>query len=231
MAQTEIDELLNSIRAEYQVNSDMFGKALTDINSKLEDIANDGITAELIKTTLQDVKTDLDARHRFVTEKFENIKEAFETLNQNQDLLVKNSDLKIMFNILNENVENFAHEITEQQALINDVEAKITDFRNDNSKKDEILEKVAVVKEGIDEVNRGLQASIMDVNSSLRNITKNLMTMDVTEQNDIIKRELENIYLAVNALISSMEIIDQKNDDIAKNILAKDDLISLSGNR
>ena len=229
MAQTEIDELLNSIRAEYQVNSDMFGKALTDINSKLEDIANDGITAELIKTTLQDVKTDLDARHRFVTEKFENIKEAFETLNQNQDLLVKNSDLKIMFNILNENVENFAHEITEQQALINDVEAKITDFRNDNSKKDEILEKVAVVKEGIDEVNRGLQASIMDVNSSLRNITKNLMTMDVTEQNDIIKRELENIYLAVNALISSMEIIDQKNDDIAKNILAKDDLISLSG--
>ena len=62
MAQTEIDDILNSIRAENQVSNDMFGKTLTEINSKLEDIANDGITAELIKTTLQDVKTDLDNR-------------------------------------------------------------------------------------------------------------------------------------------------------------------------
>lgn len=229
MAQTEIDDILNSIRAENQVSNDMFGKTLTEINSKLEDIANDGITAELIKTTLQDVKTDLDTRHRFVTEKFENIKYAFEQINQSQDLLVKNSDLKIMFNLLNENIDHFAQEITEQQALINNIETNIVEFRNDTSRKDEIIERVAVVKDGIDEVNRGLQASIMEVNSSLRNITKNLMTMDATEQNDIIKRELENIYLAVNAVLSSMEILDQKNDDIAKNIVAKEDLLNLAG--
>lgn len=229
MAQTEIDDILNSIRAENQVSNDMFGKTLTEINSKLEDIANDGITAELIKTTLQDVKTDLDTRHRFVTEKFENIKDAFEQINQSQALLVKNSDLKIMFNLLNENIDHFAQEITEQQVLINNIETNIVEFRNDTSRKDEIIERVAVVKDGIDEVNRGLQASIMEVNSSLRNITKNLMTMDATEQNDIIKRELENIYLAVNAVLSSMEILDQKNDDIAKNIVAKEDLLNLAG--
>lgn len=229
MAQTEIDDILNSIRAENQVSNDMFGKTLTEINSKLEDIANDGITAELIKTTLQDVKTDLDTRHRFVTEKFENIKDAFEQINQSQALLVKNSDLKIMFNLLNENIDHFAQEITEQQVLINNIETNIVEFRNDTSRKDEIIERVAVVKDGIDEVNRGMQASIMEVNSSLRNITKNLMTMDATEQNDIIKRELENIYLAVNAVLSSMEILDQKNDDIAKNIVAKEDILNLAG--
>lgn len=229
MAQTEIDDILNSIRAENQVSNDMFGKTLTEINSKLEDIANDGITAELIKTTLQDVKTDLDIRHRFVAEKLENIKDAFEQINQSRDLLVKNSDLKIMFNLLNENIDHFAKEITEQQALINNIETNIVEFRNDTSRKDEIIERVAVVKDGIDEVNRGLQASIMEVNSSLRNIAKNLMTMDATEQNDIIKRELENIYLAVNAVLSSMAMLDQKNDDIAKNIVAKDDLINLAG--
>ena len=229
MAQTEIDDILNSIRAENQVSNDMFGKTLTEINSKLEDIANDGITAELIKTTLQDVKTDLDNRYRFVTEKFENIKDAFEQINQRHDLLVTNSDLKMMFNLLNENIDHFTQEITQQQSLINDIETNLDEFRNDTSRKDEILERVAVVKDGIDEVNRGLQASIMEVNSSLRNITKNLMTMDATEQNDIIKRELENIYLAVNAVLSSMEILDQKNDDIAKNIVAKEDLINLTG--
>ena len=46
---------------------------------------------------------------------------------------------------------------------------------------------------------------------------------------DMIKRELENIYLAVNAVLSSMAMLDQKNDDIAKNIVAKDDLINLAG--
>lgn len=229
MAQIEIDEVLNSIRSENAVNNEMFGKTLADINAKLEDIADDGITAELVKTTLENLKAELETRHRFSVEKFESIKEAFENLNENQELLTKNSDLKIMFNILNENIDNFAQEINDQKALIEDIETKLTDFRNDTSKKDEIIEKVSVVKDGIDEVNRGLQSSIMEVNSTLRGITKTLLTMDVTDQNDIIKRELENIYLAENAILSSMEILDQKNDDIAKNLISKEDLIDIAG--
>lgn len=229
MAQIEIDEVLNSIRSENAVNNEMFGKTLADINAKLEDIADDGITTELVKTTLENLKAELESRHRFSVDKFENIKEAFENLNENQELLTKNSDLKIMFNILNDNVDNFAREISDQKALIEDVEAKLTDFRNDTSKKDEIIERVSVVKDGIDEVNRGLQSSIMEVNSTLRGITKTLLTMDVTDQNDIIKRELENIYLAENAILSSMEILDQKNDDIAKNLISKEDLIDIAG--
>lgn len=229
MAQIEIDEILNTIKSENASNNEMFGKTLEEINTKLEDIANDGITTDLIKSSLQDLEVNLESRYRMNLEKFENIKEALENINENQELLTKNSDLKIMFNILTENIDNFGQEINEQKNLINDVENKLIEFRNDNSKKDEIIDKVAIVKDGIDEVNRGLQASIMEVNSSLRGITKTLMTMDVTDQNDIIKRELENIYLATNAILSSMEILDQKNDDLAKNVLVKDDLINLAG--
>lgn len=229
MAQIEIDEILNTIKSENASNNEMFGKTLEEINTKLEDIANDGITTDLIKSSLQDLEVNLESRYRMNLEKFENIKEALENINENQELLTKNSDLKIMFNILTENIDNFGQEINEQKNLINDVENKLVEFRNDNSKKDEIIDKVAIVKDGIDEVNRGLQASIMEVNSSLRGITKTLMTMDVTDQNDIIKRELENIYLATNAILSSMEILDQKNDDLAKNVLVKDDLINLAG--
>ena len=229
MAQIEIDEILNTIKSENASNNEMFGKTLEEINTKLEDIANDGITTDLIKSSLQDLEVNLESRYRMNLEKFENIKEALENINENQELLTKNSDLKIMFNILTENIDNFGQEINEQKNLINDVENKLVEFRNDNSKKDEIIDRVAIVKDGIDEVNRGLQASIMEVNSSLRGITKTLMTMDVTDQNDIIKRELENIYLATNAILSSMEILDQKNDDLAKNVLVKDDLINLAG--
>ena len=229
MTQTEIDEILNTIKSENAMNNEMYNNALAEINTKLDDIANDGITTDLINGNLKDLEISLESRHRFIAEKFSELREACENLNNNQELFTKNADFKIMFNILNEHIDNFAQEINQQKNFIQDLETKLDDFRNDNSKKDEIISNVSVVKEGVDAITRGLEASIMDVNSTLRGITKTLMTMDVTDQNDIIKRELENIYLATNAILSSLEILDQKNDDIAKNQISKDDLVNLAG--
>ena len=229
MAQTEIDEILNTIKSENAMNSEMYNNTLTEINTKLDDIANDGITTELIKSNLKELETSLESRHRFISGKLSELREAFENLNNNQDLFTKNADFKIMFNILNEHIDNFAQEVNEQRNYIQVIETKLDDFRNDNSKKEEILSNISDVKEGVDAITKGLEASIMDVNSTLRGITKTLMTMDVTDQNDIIKRELENIYLSTNAILSSLEILDQKNDDIAKNQISKDDLINLAG--
>jgi len=229
MAQIDIDEFLNSMRAENEVNNEKFAKALVEINSKLENLANDEESIELVKENIFQLKSELDNRQEFFVEKFNSVKNSFEVLNEKHELLTKNTDLKILFNILNENIDHFVQEISDQKNKLESLDEKLVEFRNDNSRKDEIVSKIAIVKDGIDEVNRGLQASIMEVNSSLRNITKSLMTMDVTDQNDIIKRELENIYLSTNAILSAMEIIDQKNDDLAKNVLTKNDLLNLSG--
>ena len=229
MAQTEIDEIVNVIKSETAIINETYNNTLSDINNKLEDIANDGINTELIKSSLKDLETTLENRHRFMSEKFSELKESFATLNENSELLTKNADLKIMFNLLNEHIDHFAQEINDQRNLSLDIESKLIEFKNDNSKKEEIIENISTVKEGVENINRGLEASIMEINSSLRGITKTLMTMDVTDQNDIIKRELENIYLATNAILSSMEILDQKNDEIAKNQISKDDLVSLAG--
>ena len=229
MAQTEIDEIINVIKSETALNNEAYNNTLSDINNKLEEIANDGITTDLIKSSLKDLEVTLESRHRFMAEKFSELKESFETLNENSELLTKNADLKIMFNLLNEHIDHFAQEINDQRNLSLDIEAKLIEFKNDNSKKEEIIENISTVKEGVENINRGLEASIMEINSNLRGITKTLMTMDVTDQNDIIKRELENIYLATNAILSSMEILDQKNDEIAKNQISKDDLVSLAG--
>ena len=229
MAQTEIDEIVNVIKSETALNSEAYNSTLADINNKLEDIANDGINTEQIKNSLKDLEVTLESRHRFMSEKFSDLKESFEILNENSELLTKNADLKIMFNLLNEHIDHFAQEIHDQRNLTLEIESKLVEFKNDNSKKEEIIENISIVKEGVENINRGLEASVMEINSSLRGITKTLMTMDVTDQNDIIKRELENIYLATNAILSSMEILDQKNDEIAKNQITKDDLISLAG--
>lgn len=229
MAQMDIDELLNSIKVENEHNGEKFEKALDEISAKLDNMASGNETEELVSDNILSLKADLETSHRYVIEKFENVRDSIEVFIEKQDLLTKNSDLKIMFNILNENIDNFIQNVAEQKSMIDILASKLDEFRNDTSKKDEIIENVTIVKENVDDVKRGLESSIIEVNSSLKNITKTLMTMDVTEQNDIIKRELENLYLATNAILSSIQISDQKNDEIAKNIVTKNDLISFSG--
>ncbi len=66
----------------------------------------------------------------------------------------------------------------------------------------------------LDELSHGFESSLINVNVNLQNILKNILAIDSTEQNDIIKRELENIYISANAILTSLKISDQKNDEI-----------------
>ena len=70
----------------------------------------------------------------------------------------------------------------------------------------------------LENLNHGFEANIIDVNNSLQSIIQNIMSMDPTVQNDIIKKELETIYLATNGILSSLQIFDQKNDELAKTV-------------
>lgn len=216
MTQAEIEEIINSIKTEYAGQKNEFERILKNIDLKIDSAAESGASIDIVKVSLQEIKEELDKRREFAAENFENILKSFEALNEKQDLMASNSDLKIMFDVLAENVNNFSHELAGQKSVIDDVEQQLNDFASDNSRKEEIIQNITNLKESLEIFNRGFEASVMEINSNLRNISKNLMTMDVTEQNDIIKRELENIYLASNAILSSLEILDQKNEDLVK---------------
>ena len=216
MTQAEIEEIINSIKTEYAGQKNEFERILKNIDLKIDSAAESGASIDIVKVSLQEIKEELDKRREFAAENFENILKSFEALNEKQDLMASNSDLKIMFDVLAENVNNFSHELAGQKSVIDDVEHQLNDFASDNSRKEEIIQNITNLKESLEIFNRGFEASVMEINSNLRNISKNLMTMDVTEQNDIIKRELENIYLAFNAILSSLEILDQKNEDLVK---------------
>ena len=216
MTQAEIEEIINSIKTEYAGQKDEFERILKNIDLKIDSAAESGASIDIVKVSLQEIKDELDKRREFAAENFQNILKSFEALNDKQDLLASNSDLKIMFDVLAENVNNFSHELAEQKVVIVDLEHQLSDFASDNSRKEEVIQNITNLKESLETFNRGFEASVMEINSNLRNISKNLMTMDVTEQNDIIKRELENIYLASNAILSSLGILDQKNEDLVK---------------
>ena len=41
--------------------------------------------------------------------------------------------------------------------------------------------------------------------------------MDPTAQNDIVRREIENVYLATNAILTALHAVEQKNDNLLGN--------------
>jgi len=335
MAQTELAEILNSMKEDNKNNAESLDKVLSDINKKLGEMSEDTESDEAIKAYLSELKRMLEDVHNYSVAKFTQIETAFTDMAENQENFAKTFEMNELFQYLNSSVNSFSGDIFAQKELIIDLEKRIMDFASDTTDKDEIISFVSQVKfdlervfdkiettennfiaaangnfENIKEIlanisndiqkqqeeikeeskfqdeqnlkeiktledniqcltealnskaddykklveeniesvrtyiadmsnsltetslfsnnkitekfstletlNRGFESSIIDVNINLQSVIKNLMTMDTTEQNDIIKRELENIYMATNAILSSLKISDQKNDDLAK---------------
>jgi len=126
--------------------------------------------------------------------------------------------------------ENLALQSNNYRELMELKTSDVKDYINSNSaalassqaaSENKLAEKLSV----LENLSHGFEANIIDVNNNLQSIIQNLMTMDPTVQNDIVKRELENIYLATNGILSAMQIYDQKNDELAKivsNLLTKE---------
>ena len=117
--------------------------------------------------------------------------------------------------------ENLVVQSSNYRELIEMRTADIKDYINSNgaalasaqaASENKLSEKLAA----IENLNHGFEANIIDVNNSLQSIIQNIMSMDPTVQNDIIKKELETIYLATNGILSSLQIFDQKNDELAR---------------
>ncbi len=117
--------------------------------------------------------------------------------------------------------ENLVLQSTNYRELMELKTSDIKDYINSSgaalasaqmSSENKLVEKLNV----LENLNHGFEANIIDVNNSLQSIIQNIMSMDPTVQNDIIKKELENIYLATNGILSSLQIFDQKNDELAR---------------
>ena len=58
-----------------------------------------------------------------------------EVLNEKHELLTKNTDLKILFNILNENIDHFVQEISDQKNKLESLDEKLVELYHNTDKK------------------------------------------------------------------------------------------------
>ena len=227
MAQTveELAEILDNIKLEADRNAETFDKLLTSINNKLEFMSNDTEADDLIKVYLTELKKNLEERHALVVSEFNKIENSFKSLTDEQSKLSKTSEMKEMFDIFSNNMQSIARELYNQKELLAQYDERFAAFTEDKTDKNEIITSVAGIRKDVEIINQSFETSISDINANIQSIFKNLIVMDPTAQNDIVKRELENVYLSTNAILSALHVVDQKNDDLAQsleNFITKD---------
>ena len=227
MAQTveELAEILDNIKLEADRNAETFDKLLTSINNKLEFMSNDTEADDLIKVYLTELKKTLEERHALVVSEFNKIENSFKSLTDEQSKLSKTSEMKEMFDIFSNNMQSIARELYNQKELLAQYDERFAAFTADKTDKNEIITSVAGIRKDVEIINQSFETSIADINANIQSIFKNLIVMDPTAQNDIVKRELENVYLSTNAILSALHVVDQKNDDLAQsleNFITKD---------
>ena len=220
MAQTieEIAELLEGIKDEADRNAETFDKLLTGINNKLEFMANDTEADDLIKVYLTELKKTLEERHALVVSEFSKISESFNKISEDQSSLAKTEEMKELFDIFSNNMKSIAQELYNQKELFAQYDERFASFAADKTDKNEIITSVSAIRKDVEVINQGFETSIADINANIQSIFKNLIVMDPTAQNDIVKRELENVYMSTNAILSALHVVDQKNDDLAKSL-------------
>lgn len=166
-------------------------------------------------------------------------KDVFELASEEGDrkkfevLSALSEDIKRIENLLGTNTEIFKQAVKEN---ISDIKDYITEANNSIHESQNLSEnKLAAKMEAIEVLYQEFEASVSQVNSGIQNVLNNIVSLDATEQNSIIKNELDNLASSSESLLSGINDIVRQNDAFSNIISAftevvakKDDIISIS---
>lgn len=218
MAQTveDLAEILDIFKRESEENAQKFDKLLASINNKLNEIASDNGEEDLIKMYLSELKSLVEERHSMVSAEFSKIQNSFDNLNVQQSAFAKSDEIRNLSEDFSQKVQQLTQNLENQREIFNRYDERFTNFTNDKSDKTEIINSISAVKQDLEIVNQEFSTVANEIGGNIQTVLKNLVVMDPTAQNDIVKRELENIYIATNSILTAIHAVEQKNDDITQ---------------
>ena len=185
-----------------------------EILNKVNELNQNTEINKILNVSLPELEELINSKHSTALAQFSALNSALESVLAKQDTLSKSAETEEFFSSLKTDVNNFYNELLNQHNFLETVRHRLNEIADDKTDRDEVINNVVSIKGDVENFNRSLEAYIIDINSNLQEILKNILTMDTTEQNDIIKRELENIFLSSNAILSSLEISDKKDDEL-----------------
>lgn len=222
MAQTveEIAEILNAMKLENEHNALGFEKILTALNNKLDMMADDNETADLMRIYLNELKNSVEDKHKYTASMFSSIEQSFNNILSNQEMSAKSSDINNLFNSLSENVNSFYAQVSSQKDLIEHINDKLEIINTDKSDKNDIISNISSIKADFEDLNLNIEKSFSAINASLKSAVQEILSLDLTAQNEVVKKELENITITSNAILSAMEIFNGRSENLSSLVSA-----------
>lgn len=220
-----VADILDSMRAQNAINAGNADKLLTNINNQLQTLVGEENT-DLIKVFMVELRKSLDERYNFVSLKFGEIEKSFNEILERTKSQLQASEIKELFEIIASNLNTFSSDFSSQKDVISQLDLKIEELQKDESQKKEILKNISTLKVELEKINNGFESVVLHMSTNFKEVAKTLDTLDTSEELSGLKKDIENIFLSTNAVISTMQVIDHKNrelEDIIKTFVTKED--------
>ena len=201
----EIAEMLNAMRVENENNVENFEKALTDISTKLELMADDNEATDLIKVYLTELKKIVDDR--------------FVSANEKLDVL-ENVVTEANFTDFRKDLADFVQKIIDNDAALNSelsfntekLEHVLTTLNSSDSKYTYVSEKLDKLKDLYSEKSAENCENIIN---DLNELREELIKADLKLNFDGLNLAVANVISEVNDIKSEML---QKHDNVSEDI-------------
>lgn len=220
-----IAEALDSMRAQTAMNAGTFDRVLAKITNQLDDLGKDE-SSEFMKVFFIELKKSLEDRYEFISSKFNEIETVFSDFVQRTESQVPPNQIKEVFDVIASNLQGFSRDFDSQKELISEIGVQIEAIKQDDSTKREVLKNISVLKVELEKFGNGFESIVLNLNDKFSDLSKYLAEVDPRENFSDLKKDIENVYLSSNAVLSTLQVIDRKNkefEDIIKQLVTKEE--------
>ena len=221
-----IKTILNSIRTQGILNTSDVDKILSEINSKLEKLDNED-DIDIIKVFLNELKEGNEERYNRMSAKFAAIETAYSDLLKHSSQQPKSNEIKEIFDVIAANLSIFSKEVLSQKDTLSQIGLKLETMASDESRKEDIIKSITVLKFDINRINNGFDSIILSLNENFKTLAKTLTELDKTEDLNSLSNTVRDVYSTMNTLLSQVESIYNKSNDLGnslEDVVNKEDL-------
>lgn len=222
-----ITEALDSMRAQSAMNAGSVDKVLGNINNRLEKLSIED-NSDMLKVFMAELKRSLEERQNFIESRFGEMESVFKDLEKRSENQIQKQEIKEVFEIIASNLNNFAQDFSSQKDLVTQIGLKIEELKQDDSQKKDIVRNIAVLKVELEKFGNGFESIILNLNDRFKELSQYLSGLNSIEALEGLKKDIENVFLSSNAILSTLQVIDRKNRDLEEvinHLVTKEDFV------
>lgn len=222
----KIIDLLKEMQQANDVEAENFDRILSRVEDKLVSIDNNS-NPELAKLYITELSNSLEEKYSLTLQKFEAIEQALKAVYSHQTEAVKGTEMKEFLEVLTKNINDFYTEARQEKAILTGIEAKLADLINNKTDKEDIVRTISLLRNDFENLNHAYKATIDNVNTNLKSIMSNLLTLDPLKTNEQMRAQIEIMYKAVGDIVDQLHAMDEHNsklETILNNVATNADL-------